>query len=233
MLSEYALTDFRIAESPVGHRSFNDRGADRVHANSLRGVFEGGGSSKTDDAMFAGDVHARSAGANQSSDGRHVHNRAPAALLEHLLNFICKAKPDAFETDVDDGVPIFFGLFNDGFPIAFDAGVVEGDVETAEFLDRFLHQRLHITGFRSVRFYEQAFASGSANQRDGFIAFRFAAAGDYNLGAFLGEENGGIAADAAGSAGDECNFSCERTCRLAGHTFSVQKPERELCKLGL
>ncbi len=39
-----------------------------------------------------------------------------------------------------------------------------------------------------------------------FVAFDFAAPGDYDLGPVFCKENGSVAADAGGAAGDQSNF---------------------------
>src|SRR5947207_9943345 len=178
MLSEYAFADLGIAESALGHRCFDDCGADGVDANPFSCVFQRGGPGETDDAMFTGNINSSTSSTHQTRDGRHIHDGAGGSLLQHLLNFEFQAQPRSLQIDIDDLVPIFFSLFNDGFPIAFDACVVESDVETSEFFDGFLDQRLNIGGFCSVRFDEETIAASSANEVDSFVAFGFAASGD-------------------------------------------------------
>ena len=78
-------------------------------------------------------------------------------------------------------------MFDQRLPIAFDTGVVESNIETAEFFHGFLDKQLNIGGFRDVAFHENPVAACGADHSDGFIAFGFAPAGDYDLGAFLRE----------------------------------------------
>ena len=97
--------------------------------------------------MFAGDVDACARKALNAGDGRHVDDGAASALFEHLLNFVFEAEPEAFEIDVVDVVPVFFGLLDERNPTAFDARVVESDVEAAEFVGGFLNHRLDVGRF--------------------------------------------------------------------------------------
>src|SRR6266404_5616642 len=55
-----------------------------------------------------------------------------------LTRILFEAQPGAFEIDVDDGVPIFLGLFDDGLPLSFDACIIEGQIEAAKLFDGFL-----------------------------------------------------------------------------------------------
>src|SRR5207253_1510100 len=89
--------------------------------------------------------------------------------LQHLLNFEFQAQPRSLQIDIDDLVPIFFSLFNDGFPIAFDACVVESDVETSEFFDGFLDLRLNIGGFCSVGFDDESIAASSVDEQQAIV----------------------------------------------------------------
>ncbi len=59
-------------------------------------------------------------------------------------------------------------------------------------------------------------AGGVADLGHGSIQFGLAAAGDVDVGAFLGEAFGGRQADAGGAAGDDCDFAF----KFASHDVS-------------
>jgi hypothetical protein len=52
-------------------------------------------------------------------------------------------------------VKIFLGLFDNGHPCAFNARIMEGDIKAAKLVDRFVDERLDLSGFRDVGFHEQ------------------------------------------------------------------------------
>ncbi len=90
---------------------------------------------------------------------------------------------------------------------------VEGDIETAKFFDSFRDERLNVGGFGDIGLDEEAVAAGGADERDGFVAFDFAAAGDDYLRSVFCEEDGSVASDAGGAAGDQGDFILE----FSGH----------------
>ena len=219
MLGKHGFAEGRIGEGAIGHGSFDDGRANGVDANFGGGAFESGCFREAEHAVFAGDIDACPRKTLNAGDGRHVDDGAAFALLDHLLNFVFEAEPESFQIDVVDVVPVFFGLIDERNPDAFDAGVVEGDVEAAEFLDGFLNHCLDIGRFRNVGFQEESIASCGADETESFVAFGFAAACKHDLGAALCEEDGGVAADAGGAAGDESYFVFE----ILAHDFSCSE----------
>ena len=122
---------FRGAEEAFAHGGFDDRWADGVDADAFGGGFEGSALREREYAVLAGAISCCAGRADKASDGRHVDDGSACALLQHLLDFILEAEPDAFEVDGDGAVPVFLGLLCNRNPRAFNAGVVEGDVEAA------------------------------------------------------------------------------------------------------
>ena len=66
MQRNHAFDDGRLVESSVRHGSLNDRGANRVHADTVLGIFDGGRLGETQHAVPASDVDARSGCSNQA-----------------------------------------------------------------------------------------------------------------------------------------------------------------------
>ena len=81
-------------------RRQNHPRTDGVDTNAPFGIFQCRRLREPNDAMFAGNV-GHASRADQVTHGRHVHDGAAAALVQHLANLILHTQPDALEIDVD------------------------------------------------------------------------------------------------------------------------------------
>ena len=95
-----------------------------------------------------------------------------------------------------------------------DAGVVDQDVDRAEFLDRPAHHRLDRVLLRQVGAVVAHFHRVIGGQfRAELLDFaRVAEAVEDDVGAARGERGGDAEADAARRSGDECRFACGHLC---------------------
>ena len=98
-----------------------------------------------------------------------------------------------------------------GPALAERAGIVEGDVEPAEFLDGQRHQRLGIVLRAHVAGQRDGLAACRLDLRDQLSSSACAAGADDELGAFGGEELGRRPADAGAGAGDDGDLVCQAT----------------------
>ena len=99
--------------------------------------------------MFRGRVRGLTREAFDAGARGGVHDRA-AALLEHQRDFVLHAQEHAAEVDADDPVPLLLGEIGRSRDRLFDAGVVEGEVEAPECLDRLVESSPHVVGPRHV-----------------------------------------------------------------------------------
>src|ERR1700691_3467258 len=128
MATKTILLNFRSAKKRPCHRCFDHRRANCVHPNLALRIFQRSGLRQPDYAMLARAISSCTNCAHQACNGCHIYNRSPAALLEHLPDFVLQAEPDALEIDVDGAIEIFFRLPNDGSPDALDSGVIKSDI---------------------------------------------------------------------------------------------------------
>src|SRR4029077_1335572 len=143
---------------------------------------------------------------------------------QHLLYFKFQAEPCALEIDINRPVPVFFALFNDRRPITFDAGGVEGTVQSAESPYRLLDQRLDVDQPRDIGLDEQSVATSTPDQIDSFVPFIFPAPGDHYFGASFSKQNRGFASNARGSARHQRNFASHSAIAISDSRFRVCLP---------
>jgi len=164
METEGKLIHLRSPENAFTHGCFDDSGADGVNANPFGRVFKCGAFGQADDAVLGRAVRRRSRRANPSGDRRHVDDSSARTLLQHLLQLVLQAEPDALEIDGDGAIPVVFGLLCDWNPVAFNSCVVKGDVEAAVLVDGLLQESLDGSGLRDVGLDEDAFATCGADE---------------------------------------------------------------------
>jgi hypothetical protein len=73
-----------------------------------------------------------------------------AAMPEHQLDLVLHGHERAAQVDRDQAVPFVVADLVNGLDRLLDAGVVEGDVQAAEPLDRGLQRRLELIAARHV-----------------------------------------------------------------------------------
>ena len=127
----------------MDQRSIDAAGADAVDANFVVADFDRDCLRKIHDRRFGRAVCCQIADASQSCDRRGRDDRS-AARLAHLGDRILHAEVRRAKQHCDGAVPVRRFNFLDRPDGARDAGVVEHDIEAAEFLDRARDRRLDI-----------------------------------------------------------------------------------------
>jgi hypothetical protein len=108
---------------------------------------------------------------------------------------------DTGEVDVDDRLPVFFGVIGGG-RAADDAGVVDENVDGAEVLDGFFNEARADSGIADIAFQGNAFRAGLGDKFLGGLGDAGRAV-DGNPGASFGEGDRNGCAEAAGGSGNE------------------------------
>jgi hypothetical protein len=105
-----------------------------------------------------------------------------------------------------DGPEVFDGGVLDGAELAFDAGVVHGNVEAAEFRDCLVDKVADLVFLRNVGPNELCLGAKRSQFRDKGFPLVVVAAGHDDLGTFVREGHSSGAADAGEGAGNENNL---------------------------
>ena len=115
-------------------------------------------------------------------------------------------KEHAAQVGVEHMVPFFHRDVGDGFFRADGAGVVDQDVDLAEFLAHGFGQGLDVGFAGGVAFHGQAFDAVLTHQAFCLVrGFFIGMIGKYDIGAFGGESQGNASADTPAGAGDHCD----------------------------
>ena len=139
----------------------------------------------------------------------------PPPCFSISRDLVLGAEERAGQVDRDGLVPAGLGHAGAGAALAQRAGVVEGDVESAEPLDRQRHQGLGIVFGAHVAGQCGGLPAFGLDLGDQAVEFGLAAGADDELGAFGREQLGGRAADAGAGAGDDGHLVLQ-----ASHDFS-------------
>jgi hypothetical protein len=105
-----------------------------------------------------------------------------------------------------NGPEVFHGGVLDDAELAFDAGIVHGNVETAESRDRFVDEVADVVLLLNVGPNELCLGAQRSQLRDKVFPLVVVAAGHDHIGAFAGERHSSGAADAGEGAGNENNL---------------------------
>src|ERR1700704_4243561 len=118
----------------------------------------------------------------------------------------------------------FRGLVRDRANLAFGAGIVHRDIETAKPCDGLVDQGADIILLADVGVDELGFRTEQAQLVDERLARLVAPTGDDHLCALLGEGDGGGAPNAAQGAGDQDNWIAHSTflCYVADFPPSTE-----------
>src|SRR5437763_14620451 len=139
--------------------------------------------------MFRRTVNPNSRDPNYACDRRTVYDGA-ATCLQHLGNLVLHGKPDAFDIDVHHRVEVSFGLIDKRrLHVAFNAGVVEGDIKTAAGLHSMLYQRLDLSRNQHIGPLEAGGSTGLTDYCDCFLATLDVAITDHDLRPFASERH--------------------------------------------
>src|SRR6202790_1205052 len=108
--------------------------------------------------MLAGNVDFIARYADHSEHRSSIHNGA-AARLEHGWDFVLHAQPHALRVDVHDAIENLLVLLEERKRHLLDPGVVEGEVEPAELLQRPFDEFLDLDRLRDVGRHEEVAGS--------------------------------------------------------------------------
>jgi hypothetical protein len=136
------------------------------------------------------DVYGGAAYALMADDGGNVDDAAVSLRL-HDAHLVLQAQQRAEHVGLESHGVIFGGLVHDRTGSAFDARVVDRDVDPSEAADGFVDQAAHLLLAADVGL--DSFDS---------LSLRFASNGHCDTRAFLGEGESGGSADAGQSAGN-------------------------------
>jgi hypothetical protein len=105
-----------------------------------------------------------------------------------------------------NGSEVFDGGVLDNAELAFDAGIVHGNIETAESRDRFVDKVADLVFVRNVGPNELCLGAKRFQLRDKGLPLVVVAAGHDHIGAFAGVCHSSGTADAGEGAGNENNL---------------------------
>jgi hypothetical protein len=138
--------------------------------------------------------------------GRGDVNDAAAALACHRTQFVLHAQEYPQDVRVMNGPEVFDGGVLDDAERAFDAGIVHGNVETAESRDRCVDEVADVVLLLNVGPNELCLGAKRSQLRDKVFPLVVVAARNDHIGAFAGERHSSGAADAGEGAGNENNL---------------------------
>ena len=132
---------------------------------------------------------------------------APPAVLQHPRDLVFHGEPHAFDIDVHDRVIVGFGLLDQRRDVAFDAGIVEGQIEPAICLHRMIDQRLNLGCDQHICPLEAGRPTGITDHRDCLLAALNIAITDDDLRPFARKRERCRAADSRTSTSYQCDLS--------------------------
>src|ERR1700740_2261273 len=138
--------------------------------------------------------------------GRRDVDNAATALSGHRAQFVLHAQEYAHNVGVVDGLEVFDGAVLNRAGLAFKAGGVDGNVETAKSRDCLVDKVADLVFLRNVSPNEFCFGPKRFQLSDKGLAFVVVAAGHDHIGAFARECHGSGATDAGEGAGNENNL---------------------------
>src|SRR5258708_5493260 len=195
---------FHFVGKDCRHGRLDETGSHGVDRDVARSDFDGDGFGEADEAGFGGDVVGLPGVAAFGDDGRDVDDPAGAGFhhrRQHLLDAdVCAGKIGS-----DDRVPIV-RLHAHGQAVAGDGGVVDEDIDLAEFFEDGFEAGFDLVDVGDVHFYGEGFAALGNNFLDEFGKFFLVASGDGNFGPGFGERVRRVAADALRRTRDHSYF---------------------------
>ena len=135
--------------------------------------------------------------------GRGDVDDATAALLLHDANLVLHAEDHAENIRVECRGIAFRGLIRDRANLAFGAGIVHRDIETAKPCDGLVDQSADVIFVADVGIDELGLRTERAQFLDERLAGLVTPAGNDNRRALFGEGEGGGASDAGQTSGDQ------------------------------
>src|SRR5579883_1279848 len=189
------------------HGCLDKAWSDGVHGDITRGDFDADGLGEADQAGFSGNVIGLAGVAGLRDDAGDVDDAA-RARLHHRRQRLLDAEMRAGEVGANDGIPVL--LFHaHGQAIAGDGGVVDENIEPAEFLEDLLEAGFDLFGLGDIHFDREGFAAARGDFGGQRGELFFVASGNGDLGAGLGESQSGVPADSLRRTGDDSDLILE------------------------
>ena len=180
---------------------------ERVDTDAVRRPFEGQRPGHHVHAAL-GDVVRRDVLDRDIAGDRRVAGDRTAAAGDHHLGGGLGEEEVGLQIDVEDEVEISLGVV-DRRGCGVDAGVVDQDVDAPKACGNLADDPVDLGLLRCVAGHDQAFASGGANGRCGFVELGDGSAGHGDIGAVLGKADGDGSTEPTPSAGDQCLLAGE------------------------
>jgi hypothetical protein len=138
--------------------------------------------------MLGRGVNAATRQANPPNHRRFVHNGA--AIFKDGWNLVLHAEQRPKYVDVENLPAILLGLLIGRQANAFNAGIVEGEIEPPQGRNRLIHEGFDIGYAAHICFHEQGFAAAVFNGFHRFATFIFASPRNDNLGSCHSQRQG-------------------------------------------
>src|SRR5258708_2617102 len=170
---------FHFVGKDCRHGRLDETGSHGVDRDVARSDFDGDGFGDADEAGFRGDVVVLPSVAAFGDDGRDVDDAAGAGFhhrRQHLLDADVRAR----KIGSDDRVPIV-RLHAHGQTVAGDGGVVDEDIDFAEFFEDGFKAGLDLIDIGDVHLDGERFATLDDDFLNTFGELLFIASGDGNF----------------------------------------------------
>src|SRR5438105_5810783 len=205
-----------VIDEASDHLGVDDAGADGVDADVRCGVVQGGALGESDDAELRGTVRGSSSKSPYASAGGRVDDRT-TSVVEHERDLVLHTQEDTPQVGGDDAFPFRFRDVGDARVALFDSGVVEGDVDPAERVDRTLQGCADLVAAGDVAADGHHVPADLFDGLNGVTAVFLGQVGRDDAGAFTCERDSRRAADAIAGAGDEDDLPSEASVAIRAH----------------
>src|SRR5882757_7714240 len=185
---------FHFVGKDGGHGRLDEARSYGVDGDIARRDFDGNGFGQSDEAGFRSNVVGLPRVAAFRDDGGDVDDAAGAGF-HHRRQHLLDAKMRAGEIGADDGVPVV-GLHAHGQAVAGDGGVVDQDVDLAEFFEDGFEPGLDLVDVGDVHFDGEGFPALGDDLLHKFGQLLLVPRGNGDLGAGFGEGVRSVAANA-------------------------------------
>src|SRR6202023_2643618 len=203
----------RRARKAGQHASVRRTRRHAVHTDSRLGDFQGHRLGDAFDGVLAADID-RGPRRTLVPVGRGDVDNATAALSLHDAHLVLHAQNHAENIRVERRGIAFRGLVRDRANLAFGAGIVHRDIETAKPCDGLVDQSADVILLADVGVDELGLRAERAQLLNERLAGLIAPTGNDHLRALLGEGDGGGAPDAGVATGDQ-DILCAHSATLS------------------
>ncbi len=209
LLDHVVLTDTQrlglLRDLLLHQRRTDKAGADHIGAHAVFGAFLGDRLGQTDQAVLGRHIGCLEQRGFLAVHRAHVDDAAPAALRIHVLDTGLGGEEGAVEVDGQHLLPVreleLFHRMND-----LDARIADQDVDAAKGRHAGFNAGVDLLFVRHVHGNANGLPAAGLDFGGGRVSGGLVQVRDHDLGAFLGEHDGDLLADAAGRAGDVGDF---------------------------